>query len=221
MKKCIILASFIFISLFQGNLFDSKTVAVITKVVNDVHTKAGDNNWAKAKNGQTLKLSDALKTGNKSLALVKFTDNSVLTVRENSTILIGTEVNKKGVPEIINVEKGVIGFNIEKQEVEDFKFTTPQLIAAIRGTAGQIITQGDTTIVALKSGEILINALQGVKQSSILKAGEFVLVTKEGIVNSLPIPEQLQLLLDSNLKINLKKLIIKTDNGEIIIEYLE
>jgi len=63
-------------------------VAIMMKVVKDVTLKKAEADWSSVKIGAALSTNDEIKTGSQSLALIKFTDNSILRVRENSTLKI-------------------------------------------------------------------------------------------------------------------------------------
>jgi len=78
-----------------------------------------------------------VRTAEKSLALIKFSDESKVAVREKSVITIQGEVEGR---QILNrnvyIERGRAVFNIRKQETEQFRFTSPISVASIRGTEG-------------------------------------------------------------------------------------
>jgi len=113
------------------------SVGLFSKVILDVNRKAGALEWAKAERGQTLASGDRVRTGERSLAIIKFKDNSLLRVRESSELTLQGETKNRSFSKSVTVEKGVVGFNIQKQQPdEEFRFTSPTSVASIRGTSG-------------------------------------------------------------------------------------
>lgn len=213
--------------LISWNLFSAdppkgdSPVAIIMKVINEVTTKKGDNAWAAAKTGAPLSSNDEIRTGDKSLALVKFTDNSLIRVRENSLLKIQADKDKGQLSKNTIIDKGKVGFNVSKQENEEFRFTTPTMVASIRGTEGYIGVSNDgTSLLVCVEGNIDIRATQGQKQSGNVPAGTYASIGSDGSITSGGITQQQS---DENKDIkrtNTKRLIIKTNKGDLIIEYL-
>jgi hypothetical protein len=127
---------------------ENPTVALITKAVQDVSRKSPAVDWTKAAKGDPLVSGDEIRTGEKSLAVVKFIDNSIVRVREQSQITIsGESGGPKSLSKDVHITRGAIGFDIRKQKQnEQFQFTSPTSVASIRGTVGSI-AGGDTLIV--------------------------------------------------------------------------
>jgi hypothetical protein len=117
---------------------DKKSIsAYIIKVVRDVERRTPTTGWAKALTLAELKTGHEVRTAERSLALIKFSDESKVAVREKSVITIQGEVEGR---QILNrnviIERGRAVFNIRKQETEQFRFTSPISVASIRGTEG-------------------------------------------------------------------------------------
>jgi hypothetical protein len=126
------------------------TVGLLSKIIADVTHKDGSHDWSPATKGQMLQAGDGVKTGAKSMAIIKFMDNSLVRVRELSEVTVTGSVNNSTFQKTVDVKSGVVGFNIEKQKSgEEFRFSTPTSVASIRGTGGmfQTGTDGDTLIV--------------------------------------------------------------------------
>ncbi len=143
------------------------TVGLVTKVVKEVTHKPGDEDWHKAKVGQPLSNGDLLKTGQKSIAIVKFVDNNVLRVRSRSELKIFGEKAADGTfSKNVQVDRGKIGFSVEKQENEQFTFTSPTSVASIRGSDGSFTSEieGDT-LTMLTGLADLTSQLTGQTQS--------------------------------------------------------
>lgn len=117
------------------------SVALVSKVILDVSRKESEKEWETAKRGETLSTGDKVRTGEKSLAIIKFKDNSLVRVRERSELTVTGEVHRGAFSKSVNVDKGVVGFNIRTQRPdEEFRFTSPTSVASIRGTEGQFIS---------------------------------------------------------------------------------
>src|SRR5436189_5516189 len=71
-----------------GYRSENATVALITKIVQDVARKSPPEDWMKAAKGDPLISGNQVKTGSRSLAIVKFIDNSIIRVREHSELTI-------------------------------------------------------------------------------------------------------------------------------------
>jgi hypothetical protein len=126
------------------------SIALISKVVLDVAHKESGSDWQTAKKGETLASGDRLKTGAKSVAIVKFKDNSLVRVRELTELTVTGSMNGSAFSKAVEVKSGVVGFNIKKQQSgEEFRFSSPTSVASIRGTGGSFSSsqEADTLIV--------------------------------------------------------------------------
>jgi hypothetical protein len=122
-------------------------VALVSKVVLDVTKKLVGHDWVKAERGEVLSTGDKVKTGEKSLAIIKFKDNSLVRLREKTELTVTGESKAGAFSKSVNVERGVVGFNVKKQQPdEEFRFTSPTSVASIRGTGG-LFAMGDTLVV--------------------------------------------------------------------------
>jgi hypothetical protein len=168
-----------------------------------------------------LATNDEIKTGDKSLALIKFTDNSILRIRENSNLKLYADKNKGDLSKNTYIDKGKIGFNVSKQDNEEFKFTTPTMVASIRGTEGYLNVGDDgATLLVCTEGSIDVTATQGNKESGTVSGGTFAVIGNDGTVQGGQITEEMQ---NDNTNIKkqvIKRIILQTPEGEIIIEYL-
>lgn len=211
--------------ILAGNNPKSKNpVALITKVVQDVQVKTDDKDWAQAKQAQLLESGNEVKTGKKSLALIKFTDNSLLRVVENTSLKIYADKKAatKDISKNTHVDKGELGFEVKKQQDEEFKFTTPTMVASIRGTSGTVEVYDDgTSLLSVETGEVEVNATLGEKQSGNVTAGNFAMVNLEGQINIEESTPDILKKQEKTKRSETNKLMIKTNRGFIIIEYYE
>ncbi len=164
---------------------ENATVALIAKAVQDVTKKTAPADWTKASKGDALISGDQIQTGLKSLAVVKFTDNSIVRVREQSELTITGESSRpRTLSKDVHLTKGAFGFDIKKQKQnEEFRFTSPTSVASIRGTLGSN-TRGDRfTAVVVVEG--LINLLNTVSKNEVdVPAGYIGFSNDDGSVSS-------------------------------------
>lgn len=226
-KKIISVILLVVISSFITGEFlisnDETPIALIKKVVKDVTYKQNEEaDWELAKTGVPLQNGQEVKTGTKSLALILFTDGSgLLRVRENSILHIYGEQEVNKLNKNTFIQKGQLGFQVSKQEDEQFKFTTPTVVASIRGTGGFIDVENDSsTTIVCESGLIELQATGGSRQSGSLSGGNSADIGADGQININPTTQQQQNQLNMNKQTETKKVKIKTKEGEIEIEYL-
>lgn len=121
--------------------------AVLVRVINNVESKAPTKGWTNAINYQQLKAGYEVRTQAKSIAVIKFVDNSKLVVRERSIAEIKGQVEGKQILDRqVHMTKGNIKFEVTKGPKEQFRFTSPISVASIRGTSGAW-GQGDSSSV--------------------------------------------------------------------------
>ena len=213
------------VSLFSAENFAQNTktpIALIKKIIKDVSYKTIDaSDWETAKTGIPLQSGEQVKTGFKSLALVMFTDGTgLLRVRENSTMYIYGKKSGKKTNKNTFIERGLIGFDVNKQDAEEFKFTTPTAVAAIRGTAGYMEVGDDSsTTVVCDHGEIEVHSLVGSKGKKIVKGGHALFITPNGVMKkgSLSPGEKEKFMKSKKTKVN--NIYIETEEGTIELEY--
>jgi len=199
----------------------AKTVAYVKMIVKDVtYRKTSEQtDWDLAKSGSLLSDGGEVKTGSKSLALVHFVDGSgLLRVRENSVLHIYGTKKEKSMDKNTIVDKGLIGFEVKKQAPdEDFKFTTPTVVASIRGTDGFLEYSEDSTFTMyLGSGSV---GLYSKSNCDSVDAGNTIVIRSNGqCISRLGTTEDISKNNAAN-QTTIKKIKIKTNKGEVNIEY--
>ncbi len=136
------------------------TIATVSKVISDVNRKEPTKDWQKAKTGELLGTGDRVRTGDRSIAIIKFKDNSLIRVRSQSELTVTGTQKGTSFSKTVGLDRGGIGFNIAKQRSdEEFRFTSPTSVASIRGTGGQFISEvdGDTLVVLTGSVNLTNN----------------------------------------------------------------
>jgi hypothetical protein len=131
------------------------TVGLISKVIQDVSHKQGEKDWQKAQKGETLTSGDRVKTGERSIAIIKFMDNSLVRVRELSELSVSGTVKSGSFLKSVDLQNGVVGFSIQKQRPqEEFRFSSPTSVASIRGTGGMFATSDSTDTLIVVDGTV-------------------------------------------------------------------
>jgi len=132
--------------------------AFFAKIIPQVTHKAGTADWAPATKAAIISVGDRIRTAQDALAIIKFADRSIVKVRENSELVITGSVDEKKIVKEVDVRKGVIGFIIGKQEDnEQFRFTSPTSVAAIRGTRGAFLVGADADTLVVTEGTVRLS----------------------------------------------------------------
>jgi hypothetical protein len=129
------------------------TVGLISKVIQDVSHKQVNQDWQKAQKGEPLVSGDRVKTGERSIAIIKFLDNSLVRVRELSELTVSGSLDGGAFLKSVDLQNGVVGFNIQKQRPqEEFHFSSPTSVASIRGTGGLFSTSESSDTLTVIEG---------------------------------------------------------------------
>lgn len=170
---------------------ENTTVALITKTVQTVTKKTPPEDWAKALRGDALLSGNQLQTGKRSLAIVKFADNSIIRVRELSLLTVSGQSNGTGtLSKSVRLDGGAFGFDVRKQKQnEQFHLTSPTSVASIRGTQGKLSGgQGSDTLIVTEG---LVNFKNNSSGNEVdVPAGYIGFSNQDGTVTSRKATEQ-------------------------------
>lgn len=144
---------------------ENNKIALAVKVIRDVSRKTEAIDWTTAKKGDLLYSGDQVKTGDRSIAIVKFMDNSMLRVREKSELKIYGEQKEGKFSKTVQVSRGEFTFDIQKQENEQFTFSSPTSVAAIRGTEGTMNTSESGDFITIIDG--LVNFFNSISNNNV------------------------------------------------------
>ncbi|HLF15210.1 MAG TPA: FecR domain-containing protein [Bacteroidota bacterium] len=183
-------AALIFSMTATGFRSPGATLALITKVIREVSMKNETSDWDAAEKGDILKTGDRVKTGQQSLAILKFNDRSIVRVREKSEITMTTEADGKGTVKSLNSSEGAFGFDIQKQRADEkFRFTSPTSVASIRGTSGTWGSGLGNDTLVLPTG--LVNLLNKISDRNIdVPAGYIAFSNADGSLSMRPATEE-------------------------------
>lgn len=162
------------------------TVGFLSKVIADVEKKDIASDWMKAKKGETLGTGDRVRTGEKSMAIIKLMDNSLVRIRELSEVTVTGSMQGANFSKTIDIRTGVIGFSVQKQHPgEDFKFTSPTSVASIRGTGGSFNASAAGDTLTVVEGTVNLYNIRS-KESLDIPAGFTGISTPDGKLLSHP-----------------------------------
>jgi len=109
---------------------------------------------------------------------------------------------------------------LEKTEVEEFKFTTPTAVAAIRGTAGYVeVGKDSSTTIVCDHGKIEVESLVGDRGKAVVEGGSALSVQKDGKIFKGGISSTQRSKFSKSKKIKTKKILIETEEGTIELEF--
>ena len=153
------------------------SIALISKVILDVTRKQEGKDWQKAKQGDILMAGEKVKTGEKSIAIVKFKDNSLIRIRELSELTLSATTSGQALTKSVDIDNGVIGFNVRKQQSgEEFRFSSPTSVASIRGTGGLFTSKRASDTLTVTEGIVFLT--NRVSSSSVNVQAGFTGVSK-------------------------------------------
>jgi len=124
-----------------------KTAGAAGDLVITVHSVEGvvdyagvRNDWKPLKAGMILKEGHQISTGFKSKAVLLFGDNSITIVKPLTQMWINKFVKRENkIHTLLKVKVGTMRIHVKKGEIKsDFKVSTPQLTASVRGTVWEI-----------------------------------------------------------------------------------
>ncbi len=198
-------------------------VALVKKIVKDVNyrTAIDKSDWELAKTGQPLYDGGEVKTGVKSLALILFSDGSgLIRVRENSILHIYGKTEDKRLNKDAFLEKGLIGFDVTKQEEEEFKLSTPTVVASIRGTNGffDYMDHDSTTVLFVNDGDVDFIHTGSGKNGSV-SSGMAAIITSNGSITYDSTSSSYKNKYNYSQTTNSREVIIKTKKGDIKIKF--
>ncbi len=169
--------------LAPGYRADNATLAFVNKIVFEVQKRSAENAWAKAASGDVLISGDQVRTGKRSLAIIKFLDASILRLRELSLLTLTGEGPRGSMIKSAQLNQGSLGFDIRKQQNEQFRLTSPTSVASIRGTNGKWSGgAGSDTLVVLEG---LVNLRNNSSGNTVdVSAGSIGFSNGDGSVSS-------------------------------------
>lgn len=184
--SCFLLALVVPTTIFAAP--KGEKVGSIRAVTNPAFKSSGscaeDAKWNEVKMG-TFRQLDCFKTGDGgSVGLELKENNSTFSIGENSLVSISNLVEKdeSGAFRIkLDIQKGYMGFKVQKNKGHDVNFSTGTAAASIRGTEGAIGGNDNAMFAGLKNGQLSVSLNNGDslyvgEGETVLGKGEFVVL---------------------------------------------
>ena len=160
----------IFIIFIISFSFSKETLGLVTKSKGKVEYKnfSEDNFTKDVYRGLGLYGDDRIRTGDNGFSIYRYLDDaSSIKILKNSDVEIQGRVDTRNIVKQVEVNNGILNFNIDKQNVSDFTIVTPTSIATVKGTDFWLIcngpegdrffgVEGDVEIKNIESGSIVI-----------------------------------------------------------------
>lgn len=139
---------------------------------------AEDATWDAVKVNSAVRQQDCYKTGNGGSVGLQLNGKAenLLTIGENSVVNISeyVEKNEDGFAIKTSIQKGYMGFKVEKNKGHEVYFGTGTAAASIRGTEGAIGGNNTTVFAGLKNGALWVSDSQS-GDSLVIGEGETVI----------------------------------------------
>ena len=190
----------LFSAAFAGPTYDpDKPVALVFKPIGTVEFLKTGKSWAKAVPSTPLMSGDQVRTGENSFVVIKFIENSILRLQENSEITVSGEMtSNKEFSKNVHLARGELNFDVKKREGEKFEFSTPTSVASIRGTQGLLVNGGDSSDVLILGAGLVVFTNTVSNQSVDVGAGQTAHSYANGKIEVKPTtPEELKRLQNS------------------------
>ena len=155
---------------------DEKDIALVLKTVGKVELDAeGRSQWLPAKRGARLNSGQIVRTGERSLAALVFTDDkTLLKVRANSNVKIKGERKNNTIVKRIQLAFGQIWAKVTRQNVS-MRIESPSGVATVKGTIFNCLVADDNFYVFCEEGLMeLVNQFG----TMLLGANEMAKMTK-------------------------------------------
>lgn len=179
----VVIAALALAVLAPGYRADNATLAFVNKIIFEVQKRSAENAWAKASSGDVLTSGDQVRTGKRSLAIIKFLDASIIRLRELSLLTLTGDGPRGSMIKSAQLSQGSLGFDIRKQQSEQFRLTSPTSVASIRGTNGKWTGGGASDTLIILEG--LVNLKNNTSGNSVdVAAGSIGFSNSDGSVSS-------------------------------------
>ncbi len=147
---------------------DQDAIGIVSRVILDVTRRTPAIAWTRAQRGDVLNAGHAVRTGERSIAVLKLKDNSMLRIREKSEVTLAGGTVQNEFQKEVSVEGGTVGFNVRKQRPgEEFRFTTPTSVASIRGTEGSFARNDTADVFTILTGLGRITNLNSLSSADV------------------------------------------------------
>ena len=169
---------------------NTKIKAKVRKVLGETDLKRKDSDqWSRLRYGQTVAEYDRIRTAVESEAVMSVNDGTSLWIAELSDVTLDVEIFDSLRHEVaVNVNKGGVFFDVQKQDGRTIKFNTGVATAAIRGTAGFIYSRDGQMVASLKEGLVDVSSNKGATGN--VAENQTLIVGQDGVIKNLKLKSQ-------------------------------
>lgn len=164
-KACYIL----FIILFSL-IYSNQTIGLVTKTKGKVeYQKFSEKKFStNIFKGLGLYGDDRIRTGENGFSIYRYLDDaSSIKILKNSDIRIEGRIKSRSIVKNVEINNGILNFNIDNQADEYFTIVTPTSVATVKGTEFWLIcngpegdkflgVEGEVEVKNIESGRIVI-----------------------------------------------------------------
>ncbi|OUT37663.1 MAG: hypothetical protein CBB66_06220 [bacterium TMED6] len=180
---------FIFIFIIINSVFckNTETLGLVTKTKGKVeYQKYSDKKFTTdIYKGLGLYGNDRIRTGDNGFSIYRYLDDaSSIKILKNSDIRIEGRIKSRSIVKNVEINNGVLNFNIDNQADEYFTIVTPTSVATVKGTEFWLICNGPEGDKFLGiEGEVEIKNIES-GRTVILTEDTQVLSTSNGNIST-------------------------------------
>ena len=160
----------IIISILCNIAFCNETLGLVTKTKGKVeYQKFSDKKFTtNIYKGLGLYGNDRIRTGDNGFSIYRYLDDaSSIKILKNSDIRIEGRIKSRSIVKNVEINNGVLNFNIDNQADEYFTIVTPTSVATVKGTEFWLVcngpegdkffgVEGEVEIKNIESGRIVM-----------------------------------------------------------------
>ena len=173
-KACYIL----FIILFSL-IYSNQTIGLVTKTKGKVeYQKFSEKKFStNIFKGLGLYGDDRIRTGENGFSIYRYLDDaSSIKILKNSDIRIEGRIKSRSIVKNVEINNGILNFNIDNQADEYFTIVTPTSVATVKGTEFWLICNGP-------EGDKFLG-VEGEVEVKNIESGRIVMLTQDSQVVS-------------------------------------
>ncbi len=171
--------NYIYILILTSIIYSNQTIGLVTKTKGKVeYQKFSDKKFtSKYYKGLGLYGNDRIRTGDNGFSIYRYLDDaSSIKILKNSDIRIEGRIKSRSIVKNIEINNGLLNFNIDNQEDEYFTIVTPTSVATVKGTEFWLICNGP-------EGDKFLG-VEGEVEVKNIESGRVVLLTEDSRVVS-------------------------------------
>ena len=173
-KACYILFIILFILIYSN-----QTIGLVTKTKGKVeYQKFSEKKFSSnIFKGLGLYGDDRIRTGENGFSIYRYLDDaSSIKILKNSDIRIEGRIKSRSIVKNVEINNGILNFNIDNQADEYFTIVTPTSVATVKGTEFWLICNGP-------EGDKFLG-VEGEVEVKNIESGRIVMLTQDSQVVS-------------------------------------